>query len=161
MTPFELEAPTDKAQILTRLAEADDAQIIAGGTGILNLMKQRLATPERLISLHKVVGLNDIEWHDSAVTIGARRTLLEIEADCQDRIPVISQTLTEVANPRIRPRPHQVPARVLYLRQFGHRGLLRQAQDERCFILPFSPIPFMVSLSNHDFGTTILHQEDG
>ena len=102
MTPFELEAPADKAEILARLSDDSDAQIIAGGTGILNLMKQRLASPECLISLHKVGGMADIEWRDSVVTIGALRTLLEIEADCLDRIPVISQTLTEVASPRIR-----------------------------------------------------------
>lgn len=102
MTPFELEAPTDKAELLARLAQGGEAQIIAGGTGILNLMKQRLASPEYLISLHKVAGLDRIEWRDSAALVGATRTLLEFETDCRDRIPVMVETLTEVASPRIR-----------------------------------------------------------
>jgi len=100
---FELITPSSKTEVLSLLGD-NDSQIVAGGTGLLNLMKQRIANPARLISLHKIADLHRIEQVENMITIGALVTLAEIERNklIQELAPVIVETLREVANPRIR-----------------------------------------------------------
>ncbi len=103
MRQFELVAPGSKTDVLSLLGD-NDSRIIAGGTGLINLMKQRIANPARLISLHKVADLHRIEQVENMINIGALVTLAEIERSelVQELAPVIIETLREVANPRIR-----------------------------------------------------------
>lgn len=105
MRDFNLIVPTDKAQVLSLLAEAGaERRIIAGGTGLLNLMKQRLVSPEELVSLHNVVDLQGIAISQTSIVIGALTSLADIEQDAgmQSNLPIVIETLREVANPRIR-----------------------------------------------------------
>ncbi len=105
MRPFNLLSPESESELLEMLAEAgDDTRLIAGGTGILNLMKQRLASPETLISLHRVEGLSGIEMCDGELCLKAMTTLRDIEASplVAGQWPVLPATLQEVASPRIR-----------------------------------------------------------
>lgn len=105
MHPFALESPTNKAEVLALLEQANgDTRVLAGGTGLINLMKQRLFAPEQLISLHKVVDLSGITWQDREVRIGALETLLDLERDREigAKFPVLHKVLKEVASPRIR-----------------------------------------------------------
>lgn len=105
MRDIELLAPETRAEVLGLLADADEeTRLLAGGTGLLNLIKQRLASPERLISLHKVDDLGGIDWSDEGVTIGALEHLLELEHNptLRDKMPILHQVLAEIASPRIR-----------------------------------------------------------
>ena len=105
MRDFSIIAPTTKSACLALLAESDkDRRIIAGGTGLVNLMKQHLVSPEELISLHKVTDLRALEMTDSQITIGALTRLADIQSnpDIVELIPVLAETLAEVASPRIR-----------------------------------------------------------
>lgn len=105
MRTFELVSPGNKQEVLALLAGADEeTRVIAGGTGLLNLIKQRLASPSRLVSLHKVTDLSGIRWTKQGVVIGALERLLTIEtdADLAARLPVLRQVVHEVASPRIR-----------------------------------------------------------
>lgn len=105
MREFNLIAPGNKAEVLALLAQGDDGnRIIAGGTGLINLMKQQLVTPDQLISLHKVSDLGAIELSADAVIIGALNRLADIEKDTRisELFPVLIETLREVASPRIR-----------------------------------------------------------
>lgn len=105
MQNFELIAPATRQEVLNLLADADeDTRLIAGGTGLLNLVKQRLASPERLISLHKLTDLSGIECTADDVTIGALERLWDIErnSDVAGVLPILRQVLHEVASPRIR-----------------------------------------------------------
>lgn len=105
MRDFQLVAPADKPETLQLLAAADeDTRIIAGGTGLMNLLKQRLASPGRLVSLHRVTDLGGIAWDGDTVTIGALERLMDIGEDPSigARLPVLREALAEVASPRIR-----------------------------------------------------------
>lgn len=105
MQTFDLVTPGTKEEVLALMAEADeDTRLIAGGTGLLNLVKQRLASPARLVSLHKVTGLGGIDWTQGNVVIGALERLLDIERNARvaARLPILRQVLHEVASPRIR-----------------------------------------------------------
>lgn len=105
MHDFEFVAPATRGEVIALLAEADeDTRLIAGGTGLINLIKQRLASPARLVSLHRVGDLAGIAWQDGSCVIGALTSLLDIETDARvaERIPVLREVLHEVASPRIR-----------------------------------------------------------
>ena len=65
MTPFEYIEPTTLEAALDALARyGDEAKLIAGGTGLVNLMKQRLVQPAYLIGLRRLAqsdGLDQID----------------------------------------------------------------------------------------------------
>jgi carbon-monoxide dehydrogenase medium subunit len=105
MNAFELEVPTSREQVLALLAEhGDEAKLMAGGTGLINLMKQRLVFPERLISLHQVPGLDAIIDEADSLRIGASVRLSDLERHpyVTTGWPMLGQALAEVASPRVR-----------------------------------------------------------
>lgn len=105
MNDFRLEAPNSRATALALIAKhTDSARLISGGTGLINLMKQRLAFPEMLVSLHRVPDLAGITVDDGVITIGALTRLADLERDSaiREHAPMLCATLTQVASPRVR-----------------------------------------------------------
>ncbi len=83
----------------------DEARLMAGGTGLLILMRQRLLNPNFVISLAKVPNFNQISFDlKNGLTIGAGATHREIELTPAIRqfYPILYETLHKVAQPRIR-----------------------------------------------------------
>ena len=57
MNAFDFRTPRTVEEALALLREhGDDAKVIAGGTALVTMMKQRLVRPEVLISLRDVGG---------------------------------------------------------------------------------------------------------
>lgn len=105
MNNFRLESPNSRATTLALIAKhTDNARLIAGGTGLINLMKQRLAFPEMLVSLHRVPDLSGISTGDGVIKIGALTRLADLERDSliREHAPMLCATLTQVASPRVR-----------------------------------------------------------
>jgi carbon-monoxide dehydrogenase medium subunit len=105
MTPFEFRTPTSLEEALGLLREhGDDAKLIAGGTALVILMKQRLVRPAVLVSLQRVAELRGVEANDGGVRIGALTTHREAEGSplVRERLPVLAETLRHVATVRIR-----------------------------------------------------------
>ncbi len=82
----------------------DDAKLIAGGTGLINLMKQRLVQPSALISLGGLTDLAGVTAENGAVRIGGLTTHrgLEASALAKERVPLLLETYRRVATVRIR-----------------------------------------------------------
>src|SRR5919197_1666909 len=105
MTPFEYRVPSSLEEVFSLLEQyGDDGKLIAGGTALVILMKQRLVRPSALISLGRLTELRGAEAHDGGVRIGALTTHREAEsADLvKARLPVLADTLRKVATVRIR-----------------------------------------------------------
>ena len=112
MIPFEYIEPTTLEETLETLGRyGDDAKLIAGGTGLLNLMKQRLVQPAYLIGLRRLTaidGMNQIVEVDggdaSHFRIGGLCTHREIEDAplVQAHFPLLAETFRHVASIRIR-----------------------------------------------------------
>ncbi|MBT6274072.1 MAG: xanthine dehydrogenase family protein subunit M [Chromatiales bacterium] len=105
MNPFHLETPSSLDAALECLeTHGEDAKAMAGGTGLINLMKQRLAFPNVVVSLHQVPGLKGVQLDAGVVRVGALTRLSEVEAnrDVQQHLPMLCEALAEVASPRIR-----------------------------------------------------------
>jgi aerobic carbon-monoxide dehydrogenase medium subunit len=105
MNAFEYAAPRTLDEALAVLREqGDEARVIAGGTALVTMMRQRLVRPSYLVSLREVSGLGRIEAANGDVRIGALVTHREVETSslARERFPVLAETFRRVASVRIR-----------------------------------------------------------
>jgi aerobic carbon-monoxide dehydrogenase medium subunit len=105
MIPFEYRTPKNLKEVHTTLKEyGPDAKLIAGGTALVIMMKQRLVRPSCLISLRSVRGLNGIELKDGGLRIGGLATHRQVESSSlvRRRLPVLAETFHHVATIRVR-----------------------------------------------------------
>ncbi len=105
MNPFHYYTPDTQEELLTLLQQyGDSAKLMAGGTALVIMMKQRLVVPEALISLHRLPGLAAVREADGSVHLGALMTHrgAELSPLLQARLPVLAETYRHVATVRIR-----------------------------------------------------------
>lgn len=105
MRAFEYHAPAslhEAHELLSRYGE--DAKLIAGGTGLVIFMKQRLVQPARVVSLRTVPGLDRIAHVNGALSIGAMTThrAMERSAAVREAASILAETYSHVATVRIR-----------------------------------------------------------
>ena len=105
MIPFEYRTPKSLKEVHATLKEfGSDAKLIAGGTALVIMMKQRLVRPSCLVSLRSVRGLNSIEIKDGGLRIGGLTTHRELETSplIRRRLPLLADTYHHVATIRVR-----------------------------------------------------------
>lgn len=106
MRGFEYASPTTKEQAVGLLGNNwADADILAGGTDLLALMKDDVVSPKRLVNIKDIQELRGITiGKDRNLRIGALVTIQELVDHAQLRqvFPVIAQTASEIAGPQIR-----------------------------------------------------------
>ncbi|MBI2997157.1 MAG: xanthine dehydrogenase family protein subunit M [Deltaproteobacteria bacterium] len=105
MIPFEYRTPKSLKEVQADLKQfGPDAKLIAGGTALVIMMKQRLVRPSCLISLRQVRGLNGIAVKDGGLRIGGLATHREVETSSivRRRIPLLAETYRHVATIRVR-----------------------------------------------------------
>ena len=107
MISFEYIEPESLEEALALLEQhGDDAKVLAGGTGLVNLLKQRLVQPAYLIGLRQLAHLPELAEirSDTGLTIGAlcSHHSLETSALIKHRLPLLATTFQRVASVRIR-----------------------------------------------------------
>ncbi|MGH7305762.1 MAG: FAD binding domain-containing protein [Candidatus Rokuibacteriota bacterium] len=105
MNAFEYAVPRTLDEALAVLREhGDEARVIAGGTALVTMMRQRLVRPSYLVSLGEIPGLGRIEVANGGLRLGALVTHREVETSplVRERIPVLAETFRRVASVRIR-----------------------------------------------------------
>jgi aerobic carbon-monoxide dehydrogenase medium subunit len=105
MTPFEYRTPKSLKEVHANLKEfGSDAKLVAGGTALIIMMKQRLVRPSCLISLRSVRGLNGIELQNGGLRIGGLATHRQLETSplIRRRLPMLAETYHHVATLRVR-----------------------------------------------------------
>lgn len=105
MTPFEYRTPKSLKEVHADLRKfGTDAKLIAGGTALVIMMRQRLVRPSCLISLRAVRGLNSIAEKDGGLKIGGLATHREVETSSlvRRRVPLLAETYRHVATIRVR-----------------------------------------------------------
>ena len=105
MNAFDYRAPRTVDEALAILREyGEDARVIAGGTALVTMMRQRLVRPGCLVSLRDVPGLDRIDATNGALRLGALVTHRQVETSplVSERIPVLAETFRRVASVRIR-----------------------------------------------------------
>jgi aerobic carbon-monoxide dehydrogenase medium subunit len=104
MNAFDYRAPRSLDEALAVLGEyGEDARVVAGGTALVTMMRQRLVQPRCLVSLRDVPGLERIEAN-GGLRLGALVTHREAEISplVRERLPVLAETFRRVATIRVR-----------------------------------------------------------
>ncbi len=104
---FDYHAPGTIPEAIGLLKKyGDAAKIISGGHSLLPMMKFRLATPEHLIDINNIQGLNHIDIRDGEIHIGALVREAEIEhSDILAKYyPIFSDVTKQIADPQVRNR---------------------------------------------------------
>src|SRR6185437_7590987 len=102
--PFTYLEPSSLEEALEILARyGSEAKLIAGGTGLVNLMKQRLVRPAYVIGLRALNPLGGIA-ENGALRIGALATLQSLATSTliRDRASLLAETCGHVATVRVR-----------------------------------------------------------
>ena len=106
MKSLELLEPRSIDEALSLLAEhGDEAKIMAGGTALVLMLKNRLVSPGYLVSLGRVTGLDGVRYESgSGLRIGALATIRQAETSevVRTHFPTLAQTFGQVANVRVR-----------------------------------------------------------
>src|SRR5437899_7890568 len=105
MRPFEYVSPTTKAQAVSLLASNwGQAEILAGGTDLLALMKDDVVAPKRLVNIKDIRDLTGVTYNAQGLRIGALTNLGDLadDANVRKNYPALSDALIEAASPQIR-----------------------------------------------------------
>jgi xanthine dehydrogenase YagS FAD-binding subunit len=105
MNRFEYVSPNSVKQALGLLsANWGDAEILAGGTDLLALMKDYVVTPKRVVNIKQLPGMHAISAERDGLRIGALVTLDQIADASQIRrdYPALARCVADAASPQIR-----------------------------------------------------------
>ena len=99
--------PGTVEEAIALLAEHDGARALAGGQTLLNVMKQRAASPEVLVDLGRLGALQTVSVSGSSLEIGAMTTLTSLIRSSE--VEVTRPILAEVAAPGVNPSIQSPP----------------------------------------------------
>ncbi|SDM53514.1 FAD binding domain-containing protein [Streptomyces wuyuanensis] len=103
MHPFEYVRATDSDQAVAVVTEDPSASYLAGGTTQLDLMKDGVLDPDRLVDITRLP-LGGISHTDSSIRVGALTTMEELAADpvVRERLPFVWEALLLGASTQLR-----------------------------------------------------------
>ncbi len=103
MNKFEYAVPQKVADVFT-LLKANNSMIKAGGIDVLDLMKESLIEPTRLVTIRDLKELNFIREDSGGAVIGAATTLAELAENkwINGQFRALAQAAVGAATPQIR-----------------------------------------------------------
>lgn len=107
MYDFTYHRPLSLDEALTRLGQAEDGKVMAGGQTLIPTLKQRLASPSDVIDLGGIRGLKDLLVQgDGHLAVGALNTHAEVaESDVvRKAIPALAALAGRIGDPQVRHR---------------------------------------------------------
>src|SRR5216110_1425996 len=105
MEAFEYAHPTTQHEAIGLLGSKwNDADVLAGGTDLISLMKEYLVTPKRVVNIKNIKELGGIQDSKNGLRIGATVTLDELleSAVVHKNFPALTEAARGVASPQIR-----------------------------------------------------------
>ena len=142
--PFDYYVPIDMDEALSLLTEhGDDAKLLAGGQSLMPMMNMRLATPQVVVDINRIAGLDGIaQAPNGTITIGAmtRQRAIERSSTIHQHSPLMADAMPLLGHFQIRNRGtiggsvvHADPAAELpaVLMALGAEFVLHHAERER------------------------------
>jgi aerobic carbon-monoxide dehydrogenase medium subunit len=106
MIRFDYQEPTTLKKAFSLMEKhGDDARVIAGGTSLIIMMRQRLLMPKVVISLGRIPKFDRISYNNKdglRIGAGARHRDIELSPAVKKHYPLLHETFRKVAQPRIR-----------------------------------------------------------
>lgn len=104
MVNFELVNPKTLDSVPALLSKKwDETMLLAGGTDLLDMLKERLVRPQRVINLKSIPGMSYIK-NGKGLEIGALTTIAEIaeHASVRKNFAVLAEAAESIATPQLR-----------------------------------------------------------
>jgi len=103
---FDYMAPETLDEAIAALAANPGAKVLAGGQSLLTMMKTRLVSPELVIDINGIQGLDQIDEHGDYIAIGALVRHAETAASplIQDHAPALAQAASMTGDAQVRNR---------------------------------------------------------
>lgn len=100
---FDYSAPATLQEAL-KLIAGGERKVLAGGMSLVPLMKLRLATPEHVVDIGRVPGLNHITEEGRTLRIGATVTHHELETSplIRGRCPLLAEAASHIGDVQVR-----------------------------------------------------------
>ena len=105
MRSFEYASPTTKEQAIALLGTTwGQAEVLAGGTDLLALMKDDVVHPKRLVNIKQIKELSGVTVGPKGLRIGALTTLGELadNVNVVKDYPALAEAINDAASPQIR-----------------------------------------------------------
>jgi carbon-monoxide dehydrogenase medium subunit len=102
---FEYFSPTTLDEAIALLKRlGPDAKLLSGGQSLIPMMKLRLVSPEYIVDINRIPGLDYISETDGQLRIGALTREHELESSdaVKTRFPILSDTAKVIADPLVR-----------------------------------------------------------
>jgi carbon-monoxide dehydrogenase medium subunit len=95
---FDYHRPTTVADAVDLLEDHEDARIMAGGQGLIPLLKRREVTPAVIVDIQNLTALDGIERTGNSVQIGALTTHADVlsSAVLEAAAPVLPETVSKI-----------------------------------------------------------------
>ncbi|MBI2504573.1 MAG: xanthine dehydrogenase family protein subunit M [Candidatus Latescibacteria bacterium] len=101
MIDFEYLEPTHLEDLPGLLGKRwGQSAVLAGGTDLLDQLKERLLQPERVVNIKRIEGLRGISATEKGLDIGVLTTIAQLER--LDQYPVLAQAAASIATPQLR-----------------------------------------------------------
>ena len=105
MRAFEYASPETKEQAAGLLGTSwGQAEILAGGTDLLALMKDDIVQPKRLVNIKEISDLRGVTYNAEGLRVGALTTLGDLadNANVMQNYSALADALNDAASPQIR-----------------------------------------------------------
>src|ERR1043166_530044 len=102
---FEYFSPSTLDEAIALLQKlGPEAKLLSGGQSLIPMMKLRLVSPEYIVDINRIPGLNYISEADGHLRIGAltREHELESSDTAKTKFPILSDTAKVIADPLVR-----------------------------------------------------------
>ncbi len=103
MYSFELERPTRLADAVKLLSDSTESLPLGGGQTLIPTLKQRLASPERLVSLAGIAELKGVKAEGGTLTVGGGTTHATVAAEA-GVYPALAALAGNIGDPAVRNR---------------------------------------------------------
>ncbi len=103
MYSFDFEQPTTVADAVSALSD-DEALALSGGQTLIPTMKQRLASPSKLVSLSAIEEMKGVAHRDGSVVIGGGTTHAVVAAEAGAQYPALAKLAGNIGDPAVRNR---------------------------------------------------------
>ncbi len=103
MYNFEFVKPGSIADAVAAL-KSEDAQALGGGQTLLPTMKQRLASPAKLVSLAGIAEMIGVSADGGTVTVGGATTHAQVAKEAASHYPALAAMASHIGDPAVRNR---------------------------------------------------------
>jgi aerobic carbon-monoxide dehydrogenase medium subunit len=102
---FEYHSPRTLSEALELVGRyGDEGKVMAGGQSLIPLMKLRLLSPQHIIDLGRVEGLDYVKKDGSDVAVGAMTKMADVERSdlLRKSLPIVTDCAAVIADPLVR-----------------------------------------------------------